>query len=282
MPKPSAIKPGGVSAEYVRLLLYADPGTGKSAFAGTAPKALYLKMDPNVNPAFLVGGSTADVWAIETWKDLHEARDYIINEGHREYEWVVGDSLTLFQEKGLDDVMMSKVKANPERRKRELRDKAEYGENMTRIRLLIKDLSRVPMHMLWTAHRMIGEDKEGNDIFVPMIHGLNMPEYVASWMNIVAHYEVTGEDEWTMTVKRDEENAYMVKDGYDALGTSIVFSKGDKQVPMIMKAIEQRVGGMAARSAVVRKAAPAKAVAAKKAAGPVKKASPVKAAAKKG
>ena len=97
MAKPEAIRPVSIEKRFVNMIVYGDPGVGKSVFVGTSPRCLILANDDDETSSPAVHGSQADTWVVRDYTDLSEAYDYVRQEGHREYDWVWIDNATLFQ-----------------------------------------------------------------------------------------------------------------------------------------------------------------------------------------
>src|SRR4249919_718682 len=105
--KPEAIRQMGDRPKHIRIMVYADPGTGKTPFAATSPgKMLLLNADGPDGPesARVYSAYKGDIWDIRNYNDLDEAHEYLYHTP-RAYDWVWFDSITLFQELGMDHIM---------------------------------------------------------------------------------------------------------------------------------------------------------------------------------
>ena len=232
---PSSIVPvGSGSGNSIRLLVYGQPGTGKTVLAGTSPNCLILECDRGDESA-KARGSDAHKWTIDDWNDMQEAYDYLRNGGHKDFDWVWIDSLTLFQERGLDNIMEDLVAEKPHR-KVWAPDKGEYGQNMSRLTRLLRDFVNLPLNIGVTAHVIRTEDyTDGEVTYMPYVQGKNMPDKVCSYFGVVAHLTtVTKEGEEQVKFSTLKSNKWYAKDRYGTIGAML-----DPSVPKILTRIEQ-------------------------------------------
>lgn len=251
---------GLLTSSYARMCLFGDPGVGKTPLIGTGEKTLILDAD-NGTVSAGVRGSTAKRMRVRDWDDMEEAIDYLRHKGHQEYKWAWLDSTTLWQDRGLDHIMQVLV-AGKEHRKIWAPDKGEYGQNMNRLMIWIREFVDLPMHVGITAHVLRTEvehidesgDVEYHTLYMPHIQGKNMPGKVCGEMNIVA-YMYAKEDEEGNTKRyirvRGDEYHYG-KDRYGTIGNE----RGIMVNPTIPK-IEAKIAGQVPK-ATPRKAAPVK------------------------
>nr|NIN65456.1 AAA family ATPase [Anaerolineae bacterium]NIN95678.1 AAA family ATPase [Anaerolineae bacterium] len=150
--KPPQIVPiGQGSSQYLRMLVYGPPGTGKTRFLGSAPNSLMLEADQGGDASAALSGSTADKWELKDWNDQADAIGYLQHGGAREYEFVTLDTITMFQDSGLVNIM-DDLHAQKPNRAVWLPDKGEYGQNMNRVLRFVRDLVALPCHVIVAAH----------------------------------------------------------------------------------------------------------------------------------
>lgn len=259
---------GLLTNSYVRACIYGDPGVGKTPFIGTGEDTLILDADNGSVSAGILG-SSAKRMRVRDWDDMEEAKDYLRHKGSQEFKWAWLDSATLWQDRGLDHIMQVLV-AGKEHRKIWAPDKGEYGQNMNRLMIWIREFVDLPMNVGVTAHVLRTEveevDEDGDinyrTLYMPHIQGKNMPSKVCGEMNVVGYMyakEVDGETRRYLRVRGDEY--HYCKDRFGSIGND----KGIMANPSIPK-IEAKIAGQLPG----RQRPPAKA--AKKAA-PVKKTS---------
>lgn len=159
----------------IKMLVYAEPGGGKSVLAGSSSEVgntLILNADdPDGPESMRAMGYDPDIWEIKNYKDLDDALAYLRG-GDRGYDWVWLDSITMFQDKGLDDILTKVVAAKPHRSVYKP-DKPEYGENQQHITRWIRHMKPLPFNFGVTAHvMMMGTDDDGEDtMYLPAIQG---------------------------------------------------------------------------------------------------------------
>lgn len=171
MPRPSAIKPVKGKKANIHMVLVADAGWGKTVFAGSGERVLFLVCDPEGTLSASSLGSTADEWEIKTTKDLEEAYKWLRDEGHEEYDWVVIDTVggaqRILQRSALD----AAVRAAPGKQDPDVPSIAVHQKAQIQIIKFIMMFNDLPMHTLFTAHPMHLEDDEGETYILPYVHG---------------------------------------------------------------------------------------------------------------
>src|SRR5678815_4071638 len=112
MVRPQIIMPLEAEFEYIHLLLYGNPGVGKTPLLATAPRTLILNADKGTISAAISETKAlgVDVWPnVRRHEQLIEVYEYLRHEGCDYYKWVWLDGITLFQEWGLQQVMEETV-----------------------------------------------------------------------------------------------------------------------------------------------------------------------------
>lgn len=220
MTKPRAIRPLGEADEYIRMMLVAAPGFGKTVFFGTAEKGLFLTTDPEGTLSAKRMGSQCDEWKIGHSNDLSESYLYLKNEGHKEYDWVFLDNVTEAQSLHMAASMENARKRNASR------DEFVPGlDDHQRSQLqtvdMIKKFNDLPMNVGYTAHTTIRDDAEGNPIVTAAIHGKDgaIANQIMGYMNILGFGEVVEKgDEEIRRIYFTHHNGFIGKDRYQVLG----------------------------------------------------------------
>lgn len=238
-------------SKYYRFLIFGDPGTGKTPLACTAPNALVGDGDGGLVSA-LTAGSTAKVWTLNDWNDMLALYEWLRDGGTKEFDWLILDSLTLFQERGMDNVMDDLV-ASPKGSHRSiyLPDKGEYGQNMNRLGRTLRDLKRLPINQVWTAHAQVFEVPQDNGEIVerimPAIQGGkgDLSRKICGYVSVVGHLEqitktktVNGKKKTTTTpvLITDKKNGWYGKDRHSAIGRML-----NPTIPKMVAAIEGKL-----------------------------------------
>lgn len=141
-------------------LVYAPSGVGKTVLAGTAPKGLFLTVEAAGTESAKAMGSDADEWVCETWEELSNAYEWLRSGGHKEYEWVMLDSITEMEEACWNDQLESIGKEFEARIQ-------DYGIVDRRLKKMVDRFNRLPINVLYLAQQaaMEIEDEDGDDIF---------------------------------------------------------------------------------------------------------------------
>lgn len=100
----SRIVPVGEMSDWLSLAVYGRSGTGKTTFAGTAPKPLLI-LDVNDRGTISVKGQPETyVLSIEKWEDFEEVYWYL-KSGNHNFQSVVIDTLTQLQDLAIRQVV---------------------------------------------------------------------------------------------------------------------------------------------------------------------------------
>lgn len=140
-------------------LVYAPSGVGKTVFAGTADKALFLTVEAAGTESARALGSTADEWVINSWQELQDAYAWIKKEGYKEFDWVIIDSLTEMEEM----CWTAQLEATGKEFEARIQD---YGIVDRKIKKLVDRFNRLPVNVLYTAQMAAfeTEDEDGDDV----------------------------------------------------------------------------------------------------------------------
>jgi hypothetical protein len=165
---------------YVRMLACGLPSSGKTTFAGSAPKPLFIsdaaeggynalyqmspdwRWDPKVGP---------DVWAIEQMADIPiilARLEQLVASGKFPYETLVIDPLSIYVDRVLSELMAHSPGQDARR---------YYGDLANHLRLILMRFHALPCHVIWLCHvRADGNETNGPAIGGQM--GTKMPAYM--------------------------------------------------------------------------------------------------------
>jgi len=193
-PKLDGIQPVGSSGK-INIILYSFPGAGKTTFIGTGPPETLIIRPPTDHLDSIRGFKGEEV-VVRNWDKMYEVLDYLRGPAGLDYKWVWLDSISLFQDTGLDDIWATVIAEKPHRKQYGL-DKGEYGRNMFRLAQWIRDMVGAEKFNLGiTAHPaelMSGEVLDDDDerlIMMPYIQGKNMSTKICGYMNIVGYLQL--------------------------------------------------------------------------------------------
>lgn len=241
------IMPVSQMTSGINMLIYADNGVGKTPLIGTGDRTLILDADKGSSSAASFGNSQAHKWLVNSWDDLEQAFEYLRHENHP-YKWVWLDSVSTAQEIGLEDIMEGVV-ATRTHRKVYHPDKGEYGENMNRLKLWTRHMAALPINFGITAHPILGQTTEGDDVYMPFVQGKNMIHVVCSYMDVIGYLtivESAGKRAQVLYTQR--HNGFYGRDRFKALGGRMIN-------PTIPK-IEAAIGNARRNGAPTKQATP--------------------------
>ena len=244
MAKPSEIIPIKLDKKYINMMLYGDPGVGKTPLAGTSPKALFLA-DPEGMESAAAYGTDAEQWVMRDFSDLEEAYEYLRHAKHG-YQWIWWDTITLFEERGMDQMMEDLLARNPNR-DRYVPDQPQYLQVQNRLSHIVRRFVELPVNFGIIAHVMDTEDRDGDIVHMPAIQGGQgrLSNKICANMGIIAYMETVhrknGSDDWVLyTSKR--KNFY-ARDRFQALGSRLI----NPTIPEIASKVRAKVGSRPTR-----------------------------------
>lgn len=130
---------------------------------------------------------------VRSWTDMLDVLAFLRDSGGGGYEWVWLDSISLFQDTGLDDLWSEVLIEKPARQRYGL-DKQEYGINMFRLGNWVRHLVGAEMFNVGiTAHPFEIDNPFEPDpdkvepILMPFVQGKNMPDKICGYMNMVGY-----------------------------------------------------------------------------------------------
>jgi hypothetical protein len=183
------------------VLVFGMPGAGKTRLAATSPNGLIIR-PPADQVTSVDFKNTCMEMVVSDWAEMNEAKEYVFTEGWQQHDWVWLDSISLFQDYGLEDVLEDAIRRKPDRAvvKGGIRvvefgpDKGEYRTNMDRVAKFVRDMQALAdegkIHFGVTAHPFdwYNPVKE-EDMWAPWIQGKNMVTKICGYMNLVAYLE---------------------------------------------------------------------------------------------
>lgn len=174
-------------------MLYGMWSVGKTVLLGTTPgRVLIIRPPVDHTQSILAPSASMEEWIVHDWDEMKDVHEYLRMEGYKEYDWVWLDSISLWQDVGLDDIWQATKDNNPARDvKHAGKDKGEYGRNMDRISEWIRQTVGLDAFNFGiTAHPTEKlNDPFGNRKMMPWIQGKGMSTGICGMMTLVAYYE---------------------------------------------------------------------------------------------
>lgn len=157
----------------VKALVYGKPGTGKTSFAATAPKPLFLSAEWGL---LSIAKLKPDYVEIKSFHDLKEALVYLRTQKH-DYETVIIDSIT-----EVNEIIKAEITARTGR----AIQKNDWVEVQEKIKQIIRGFRDLNMHCLFLALETIEKDEERMISINPALNGKAATD-IAGFMDIVGY-----------------------------------------------------------------------------------------------
>ena len=235
--------------ESINMLVYGDPGVGKTVLAGTA-KTLILATEKGTVSAARQG-SKAKVWnATRDWTRVVDCYEWLYDNCDKPgfpFDWVAIDTATEMQNLALRYIVDTRVNEGKAKNlnpyKTELQ---EYGEMHEMFRDYISKFNDLPINTLWTAQAMQVEDEEANEFRLPSIQGkgYQLAMWTAAQMHCYGYMHMrevmNPKTNKLVTVRSIQWQAtpeVRAKDRFDCLGTYTNHPKGQQALSALTKKI---------------------------------------------
>jgi hypothetical protein len=207
---------------YINMLVYGDPGVGKTVLAGSASEV------PELSPVLYIDVEGGTLSLRERFPDVHVVRIKSFNDfgklfdelrkGEHGYKTIVLDSITEIQKFGMYEIMRRTLQDDPDRDP-DLPGIGEWGKNTEQMRRTIRAFRDLPMNTIFIALGATDQDKKGNRLTKPALSAKLSAE-IAGFLDVVCYmYKKTDKD--TEEVKRllltAGTDEYIAKDRTDKL-----------------------------------------------------------------
>lgn len=224
------------------MIVYGDPGAGKTVLASTSPNALLLDADDGLDSAIAMG-SDAHAWECRDYHDLTEAYEYLRHEDH-DYDWVWLDSGTIFQERALHDQIMADVVAAKPHRNEFVPDVQEYLINQNHLAKLMRHFVGMPINFGVTAYAAPIDIGEDDTVFMPMFQG-KKGEYatkLCGLFNVIGYLGVIKKDDggFQNRLLTRRADRYYAKDRFNALDPAITDPDMEDITETIMNSLKKK------------------------------------------
>lgn len=218
-------------------------GAGKTIYVGSGGRKTLILRPPTDHTDSIIAFYPPDQRprekVIRDWSEMNDAGEYLRLHGH-EWDWVWLDSISLWQDTGLDDIWQAVIERRPDRNSlTQGKDKGEYGRNMDRLAEWVRNVvSMDTFNFGITAFPTTRLDSpSGERKLMPWVQGSMMSEKICGYMTQVGYMEVKRSPS-TKRVYRQisfaEHEDYYAKDQYNAFPKGVFI---DPTVPKLLEAV---------------------------------------------
>lgn len=186
------IKPAHVNTPTLKVLIYGEPGVGKTTFAATAPSPLLIDVERG-SRAVLNVSNPVDVLEFRSIEQVETAIEYM-KQGHEafaKYETVILDSITEMQARLIDQQLRALGAGAPVYKA----DWGVYGENTQRLRMLVSAFRDIEKNLICTAHAKMDKDDQTGLNFVRPALTPGLAKTVAGIFDVVGYLRINAKGE---------------------------------------------------------------------------------------
>jgi hypothetical protein len=238
----------------INMLLFGFPGVGKTPLLGSSELRTLIIRPPADHTASIRSPHNCREMVAADWAGMYEAKRYAQQKGWKEFDWVWLDSLSVFQDFGLRDVLGDAIARKPSRAVEKGgttiaehgADQGEYGINFSRITGWVQDMvgfaDEGKFNFGITCHPEVWFNPKTEDsVLAPWIQGKGMIPKICGYMNIIAYLEEVqrdGKDPYLKLVSQAE--GFYGKDQFHAFPKLKSGSRGivNPTMSKIMDAVE--------------------------------------------
>jgi len=226
----------------IKILVCAASGWGKTRLAGTSPgSALFVRPPVDyVDSVLPADHSRHKEWVVGNWTEMEDCYEHLRHEGEEKYSWVWLDSISAYQDIGLDDLWDVIITEKPHRKRYGL-DKGDYWINMQRLGRWVRDVAALSDRgafnfgiTAWPAE--LSPSPEDSDIeqkLMPWVQGKNMSMKVCGYVNMVAFGNIT--QKGSRRLQFNETDHVYAKDQFDCTDKGFMLNP---TMPKLIEAVD--------------------------------------------
>jgi phage nucleotide-binding protein len=191
--KPERVNP------HLKVLVYGEPGTGKTTICGSAPNVLLIDVERG---SLTLSGSNADVLEYVSFQQIDKFIDFLVADdpAFAKYDTIAFDSLSEMQRRVLDDQLATTSKATGLKTYKASWD--HYGPNTQMLRELMSRFRDIPnKNLIVTAQSKMDKDDTTGITFVRPDLTPKLSATITAMFDIVGYLKITGKGERVLQVQ---------------------------------------------------------------------------------
>lgn len=209
----------------MNLLIYGEPGVGKTRLAGSAADhedtAPVLILDVEGGVISLRHRNDIDVIQVRDIDTIVKVHDQLQKEKGGGYRTVVIDSLSELQKLDMRTVMQEEYNRQPDRTDKDVPSQRAWGKSQERLRRIIRGYKDLPVHTIMTAKVTQTTDEQTNVThYYPALPG-KMRGDAPGFFDIVGYLRVKEEQNGAVIrrlLQIQASSKIVAKDRTDSLG----------------------------------------------------------------
>lgn len=201
-PQPQSVSVG----KCVVMMMFGLNKVGKTQLIGTGKRTLIIR-PPDDHTDSIAAGSDVEELVLTEWSEMFETFSWLQQGAHKDYDWVWLDTISLMQDRLLEDIMSDVLMRRPDRGMDKGGvivpefgpDQGEYKLNFDRLAKWVRDMTGIAKAGAFnfgvTAHPYEWYDPtQEEEIWAPWIQGKNMIPKICGYMNIIAYLQKQDDD----------------------------------------------------------------------------------------
>ena len=199
------------TSSTLKMLVYGDPGVGKTILSGSAPDALFINIEGGTLSLRNMGVNV-DAIDIEKFSDINEIYQFL-RSGQHPYKSVIIDSLTELQKKAMDKILEDEYVKNPTKRDPDVALLADFGKNTEQLRRVIRNFRDLSMNVIFTALPRETKDSISGEVKVGPSITPKLAEDVVGYLDVIAYMTTrTKDNETSRFIMFQPTGQYLAKD----------------------------------------------------------------------
>lgn len=216
----SRIKKVDNTKQHLKILVYGEPGVGKTSLYGKAKDTLVLDVEQGTSVLPL--DSEVDIFQLTCWEDLQEVFS-LLQSGELKYTNIVLDSITEIQELCKDYILRSQKR---NRVSEDTPSQQDYGELVEKMRKMLRNFRALPSNLIFIARvKNFRDQMTGEERFRPLLVGQLQDDLPAA-MDIVGY--LAADETGKRVMFFDLIGKYVAKDRTHRLGKKMENPDWDK------------------------------------------------------